>query len=42
MASTGLSLMPEGLEKEVSPEQLADLLAYVRGINTNAPAAPAP
>jgi putative heme-binding domain-containing protein len=32
VASTGLSLMPEGLEKGLEPQDLADLIAYVRGI----------
>jgi putative membrane-bound dehydrogenase-like protein len=30
MISTGISLMPEGLEKDVTPEQMADVIAYVR------------
>ncbi|MGH7201965.1 MAG: c-type cytochrome, partial [Planctomycetaceae bacterium] len=30
MVSNGLSLMPEGLEKELNPEQMADLLAFVK------------
>jgi putative heme-binding domain-containing protein len=33
MISTGLSLMPEGLEKEITVEQMADLLAFVKAIN---------
>jgi putative membrane-bound dehydrogenase-like protein len=32
IASTGLSLMPEGLEKGFEPQDLADLIAYLRGI----------
>jgi len=32
MISTGLSLMPEGLEKEISIEQMADLLEFVKSI----------
>jgi putative membrane-bound dehydrogenase-like protein len=32
IASTGLSLMPEGLEKGLVTKDLADLIAYVRGI----------
>jgi putative membrane-bound dehydrogenase-like protein len=40
LASTGLSLMPEGLEKEVSPEAMADLLAYLRGLRASSPPAP--
>ena len=30
----GPSLMPEGLEKDISPEAMADLLAYIRGQTT--------
>lgn len=30
MQSTGLSLMPEGLEKEISIDQMADLLAFLK------------
>jgi hypothetical protein len=29
MHSTGLSFMPEGLEKRVSYQEMADLLAYL-------------
>jgi len=36
ITSTGLSLMPEGLEQGLTPRDLADLIAFVRGI---APAA---
>ena len=32
MASTGQSLMPEGLEKGLEPMDLADLISYVRSI----------
>ena len=32
LASTGQSLMPEGLEEEVTVDQMADLIAYLRGI----------
>lgn len=32
LRSSGLSAMPEGLEKEVSPEAMADLLAYLDSI----------
>jgi putative heme-binding domain-containing protein len=32
IASTGLSLMPEGLEQGLQPQGFADLIAYVRGI----------
>ena len=31
MAASGQSLMPEGLEKDVSPRDMADLLAYLEG-----------
>jgi putative membrane-bound dehydrogenase-like protein len=30
MTSTGKSLMPEGLEKDISPEQMADLMAFIK------------
>jgi putative membrane-bound dehydrogenase-like protein len=30
LRSTGLSLMPEGLEKQIAPQDLADLFAYLR------------
>lgn len=30
LQSTGKSLMPEGLERELSPQDLADLIAYIR------------
>ncbi len=29
IASTGKSLMPEGLEKTVGPQEMADLLAFL-------------
>ena len=32
LKSTGLSLMPEGLEKDVSVEGMADLIAYLMGV----------
>src|SRR5690606_17593008 len=32
LASTGQSLMPEGLEEEVGVEQMADLIAYLRSL----------
>ena len=32
MVSSGLSLMPVGLEKEITPEQMADLIAFVKTI----------
>jgi putative membrane-bound dehydrogenase-like protein len=44
MSSSGKSLMPEGLEKKVSPQDLADILAYlltpVKGQSTTANATP--
>ena len=33
LRSTGLSLMPEGLEKEIDPQAMADLMAYLLGLN---------
>jgi putative membrane-bound dehydrogenase-like protein len=30
LASTGKSLMPEGIEKEIKPEDMADLFAFIR------------
>ena len=35
---TGLSLMPEGLEQGMSPQDLADLIAYVSAASRSAPA----
>ena len=32
MKSTGLSLMPEGLEKTIPPEQMADLLEFLKSV----------
>jgi putative membrane-bound dehydrogenase-like protein len=32
LRSTGLSLMPEGLESGLQPQDLADLIAFVRGV----------
>jgi putative heme-binding domain-containing protein len=32
LRSTGLSAMPEGLEKEIDPQAMADLLAYLNSI----------
>jgi putative heme-binding domain-containing protein len=29
MAATGQSLMPEGLEKDLTPRDIADLIAYI-------------
>lgn len=33
MKDTGISLMPEGIEAAISPEQLSDLLDYARNRN---------
>jgi putative heme-binding domain-containing protein len=30
LVSTGKSLMPEGLEKDISPDQMADLIAFIK------------
>ena len=38
-ASTGLSLMPEGLEKGLTTQDLADLMAFVKSIQ-HSPASP--
>jgi putative heme-binding domain-containing protein len=32
LRGTGLSIMPEGLEKEISPQELADLIAYLMSL----------
>ncbi|MFN9293413.1 MAG: hypothetical protein ACK6EB_35485, partial [Planctomyces sp.] len=32
LRSTGKSLMPEGLEKELSQQDLADVIEFVRGL----------
>jgi putative membrane-bound dehydrogenase-like protein len=37
IASTGVSLMPEGLEKGLSVQDFADLIAFVRSIRAPAP-----
>ena len=29
LRSTGLSLMPEGLEKQLNPQQLADVIEFI-------------
>jgi putative membrane-bound dehydrogenase-like protein len=34
IASTGLSLMPEGLETGLEPKDVADLISYIRGIQS--------
>jgi len=39
IGSTGISLMPEGLEKEMTPADTADLIAFIRSIQSaSAPA----
>lgn len=40
MASTGISLMPEGFEKILTKPQLADLIAYLGGLDSATPAPP--
>jgi len=40
--STGKSLMPEGLEKDLKPQDFADLLAFVRGWRSLEEKKPAP
>ena len=40
--STGVSLMPEGLEKGLSAQDLADLIAFVRSIRRDEPGITAP
>jgi putative membrane-bound dehydrogenase-like protein len=37
MTSTGKSLMPEGLEKDISPDQMADLLAFIKSPSSAPP-----
>jgi putative heme-binding domain-containing protein len=31
LLSTGKSLMPDGLEKDISRQEMADLIAFIRG-----------
>jgi putative heme-binding domain-containing protein len=33
LASTGKSAMPDGLEKELKPQDVADVIAYLRGLD---------
>jgi putative heme-binding domain-containing protein len=42
ISSTGLSLMPDGLEKGLSPQDLANLMAFIRSVRASAPTSPAP
>jgi putative heme-binding domain-containing protein len=37
LASSRKSLMPEGLEKEISPQAMADLIAYLRQASVESP-----
>ena len=32
LASTGKSLMPEGLEKDISPQEMSDLIAFIKSL----------
>ncbi len=40
LSSTGKSLMPEGLEKKLSQQDMADLIAYLQTVQAAVPAAP--
>ncbi|CAN5834352.1 c-type cytochrome [soil metagenome] len=42
VASTGLSLMPEGLEKDINPQAMADLIAYLLNLRAEVEPAGAP
>ena len=35
VAATGRSLMPEGIEKEINPRELADLVAYITALRSS-------
>jgi putative heme-binding domain-containing protein len=37
LSSTGKSLMPDGLEQDITPEQMADVLAFVKSITPAEP-----
>ncbi len=37
MTSTGLSLMPEGLEKTIAKPEMADLIAFLRAAHRGGP-----
>lgn len=39
IASSGLSLMPEGLENDIDPQSMADLVAYLLSLQAKAPPA---
>ena len=32
LASTGKSLMPEGLDKDITPSEMADLIAFIKSL----------
>ena len=36
LTSTGKSLMPEGLEKDLQPQDFADLIAFIRAAGPDA------
>jgi hypothetical protein len=38
LVSNGKSLMPEGLEKELSPTALRDVVAWIKNLAANTPA----
>jgi putative heme-binding domain-containing protein len=40
LSSTGKSAMPEGLEKEIAPQEMADLLAFIRSSVVETPRDP--
>ncbi len=40
VASTGLSLMPEGLDRDLGPRDLADLIAFIRSLGEGPPSPP--
>ena len=42
ISSTGLSLMPEGLEKGLSPQDFANLITFVRSIQAASTTATGP
>jgi putative membrane-bound dehydrogenase-like protein len=37
LASTGKSLMPEGLEKDISPQEMSDLIAFIKSLQPPPP-----
>ena len=40
LVSSGKSLMPEGFEKELSPEQIRDIIAFVKSLGVKKKASP--